>query len=246
MPLDQLPPIDAVVISHDHYDHLDYATVRDLGERVPVYIVPLGVGAHLESWGVARERIVERDWWGEVKLNGLTFTATPARHFSGRSLFLRDREKTLWCGWAVAGPEHRVFYSGDTGMFPGFAQIANRLGPFDAVIMEIGAYSRMWPDVHIGPEQAVQARLDLGSGLLIPAHWGTFNLAMHSWTEPVERLLAAAAKAGVAVVVPRPGQSVEPADPPQPVRWWPALPWRSAEEALLVSTGLGQPSPPAN
>ena len=238
LPLEELPPIDAAVISHDHYDHLDHRTVKALGDRVPLYVTPLGVGAHLESWGVPPDRIVECDWWDEVEVGGLTLTATPARHFSGRSLVMAGNARTLWSGWVIAGPDNRVFYSGDSGMFPGFATIGERLGPFQAVFMEIGAYSHLWADYHMGPEQAVDARLALGSGLLIPVHWGTFDLAMHSWTEPVERLLVAAEKAGVPVAVPRPGESLEPAAPTQLTRWWPQVPWQTAEEAPVVSSGL--------
>ncbi|MDE0883875.1 MAG: MBL fold metallo-hydrolase, partial [Myxococcota bacterium] len=237
--IDDLPEIDVVVISHDHYDHLDHRTIQALGERVPLYVVPLGVGAHLQFWGVPAERIIERDWWGEVKQGGLTITATPGRHFSGRSLVMTDQNKTLWAGWVIAGPEHSVYYSGDTGMFPGFSAIGQRLGPFDAVLIETGAYNSLWRDVHLGPEQAIEARLALGSGLVIPVHWGTFNLGMHAWTEPVERLLVAAKKAGIQLVTPRPGESVEPATPPPVSRWWPELPWRTSEQSPLVASGLG-------
>jgi L-ascorbate metabolism protein UlaG (beta-lactamase superfamily) len=227
-----------VVISHDHYDHLDHRTVQAVGDGAPVYIVPLGVGSHLEYWGVSTDRIVERDWWGEFQLDGLTFTATPARHFSGRSLVMAGQNETLWTGWVIAGPDHRVYYSGDTGMFPGFATIGERLGPFDAVLMETGAYHQLWPDLHLGPEQAVAARMALGSGLFIPVHWGTFNLAMHAWTEPVEGVLVAAERAGLSIAVPRPGESVEPASPPTLERWWPAVPWKTADEAPQISSGI--------
>ena len=241
LPIDELPAIDAVVISHDHYDHLDYRTVMELGERAPLYVVPLGVGTHLKYWGVPSERIVECDWWGKFTLGDLSFTATPARHFSGRSLIMADRDKTLWSGWVIGSRNHRIYYSGDTGMFPGITAIAERLGPFDAVLIEIGAYSQMWPDFHLGPEQAIEACLALGGGLFIPVHWGTFELALHSWTEPIERILAAAEMARVSVAVPRPGESVEPVDPPKVTRWWPEIPWQTGEQVPIVSSGLGQP-----
>ncbi len=236
--LEDLPTLDAVVISHDHYDHLDYRTILALGNDVPAYIMPLGVGAHLEHWGISPERIVERDWWGEVQLGDLTFTATPARHFSGRSPVMADKKSTLWSGWVIATAKHRVYYSGDTGMFHGFKDIGERLGPFDAVLIEIGAYNQLWADLHIGPEQAIAARLALGSGLFIPAHWGTFDLALHSWTEPVERLLVAAEKAKVPLAIPKPGESIEPVDPPKTIRWWPDVAWQSGDEAPVISSGL--------
>jgi L-ascorbate metabolism protein UlaG (beta-lactamase superfamily) len=238
--IDELPAIDVVVISHDHFDHLDQYTIQALGKCAPLYVVPLGVGAHLEHWGVPSDRIIERDWWGNVKLGDLTLTATPARHFSGRSLVMADKSETLWSGWVITGPEHRIYYSGDTGMFPDFVAIGERLGPFDAVLIEIGAYDQLWADLHIGPEQAIEARLAIGSGLFIPVHWGTFDLAMHAWTEPVERVLVAAEKVGVQVVVPQPGESIEPANPPEITRWWPERPWQTAEEVPVVSSGLVQ------
>ena len=234
--LDRLPPIDAVVISHDHYDHLDAPTIRQLAKQVPRFLVPLGVGSHLESWGVESERITELDWWEERTIGGVRVIATPARHFSGRAVL--DRDKTLWASWSFVGSEHRAFFSGDTGMFPGFAEIGARLGPFDITMVENGACNKMWADVHLGPEQALQAHLDLRGKLMLPVHWGTFDLALHSWTEPVERLLAAAEATGTTVVIPRPGQSVEPAKPLALDRWWPDLPWESADEHPVVSSGL--------
>ncbi len=238
LPLDQLPPLDAVAISHDHYDHLDHETIIALRERVPRFVVPLGVGAHLEHWGVPTERIAECDWWDTAEVGALKLTATPARHASGRSLTFSDQDKTLWAGWAVQGPSHRVYFSGDTAMFPELKEIGARLGPFDATMIEAGAYNPLWVDVHIGPEQAVVAHQLVRGGLLIPVHWGTFDLSNHNWTEPVERAVVAAERANVRIAVPRPGQSIEPATPPALTRWWPEVPWKRANESTVVSTGL--------
>jgi L-ascorbate metabolism protein UlaG (beta-lactamase superfamily) len=238
LPLPELPPIDAVVISHDHYDHLDHRTIVALRDRVPLFVVPLGVGAHLEKWGISPAQVVELDWWGETVVGALTLTATPARHFSGRSMVMSDRDETLWVGWAIRGPEHRVYYSGDTAMFPDFSEIGDRLGPFDASLIEVGAYNALWSDVHLGPEQAIEAHRLVRGGVLIPVHWGTFDLALHPWTEPVERLLVAATRAGARVAIPKPGHTVFPASPPPVARWWPDVPWRTAEAAPVVSTGL--------
>lgn len=237
LPLDELPPLDAVVISHDHYDHLDHPTIVALAERGTTFVVPLGVGAHLERWGVAAEQLVELDWWESTKLGALELVATPARHFSGRGPGQADQ--TLWAGWALVGPNHRVFYSGDTAMFPGFTEIGERLGPFDAAMIEVGAYDQAWADVHLGPEQAVRAHQMVRGGLLVPVHWGLFDLALHGWTEPIERVLVAAEASGVDVVSPRPGQSVVLGDPiGARERWWPDIAWRSAAEAPVVSSGL--------
>jgi L-ascorbate metabolism protein UlaG (beta-lactamase superfamily) len=233
---DALPEIDAVVISHDHYDHLDYPTVLQLNERGVPFVVPLGVGAHLEYWGVPAAQIHELDWWQQVTLRELSFVATPARHFSGRGL---GADRTLWAGWALIGRERRAYYSGDTAMFEGFAQIGARLGPFDVAMIEVGAYDAMWADVHLGPEQAILAHRAVKGGVLVPVHWGTFDLALHGWTEPMERTLVAARDAGVRVVTPRPGQSIDSAAPPAPERWWPSVPWKTAAEAPVVSSGLG-------
>lgn len=236
LPFEELPQVDAVVISHDHYDHLDESTMKKLASVDTTFVCPLAVGAHLESWGVPAERIVELDWWERHTVKGLHLVATPARHFSGRGVF--DHFTTLWAGWAIVGPEHRVFFSGDSAMFPGFAEIGERLGPFDATMLETGAYNQAWADVHMGPEQAVQAHRMLRGKLMLPVHWGTFNLALHGWTEPIERVLVAAERAGVSVVTPRPGGWFEPSTPPTVARWWPEIPWKTAEESPVVSSGL--------
>lgn len=238
LPLAALPPLDAVVISHDHYDHLDEGTIASLRDRVPLFVVPLGVGAYLERWGVPAARIVELDWWDQARIGDLAVTATPARHFSGRSLAMTDRDATLWAGWAIAGPEHRLYFSGDTAMFPELAEIGARLGPFDASLIDVGEYDALWPDVHLGPEQAIEAHALVRGGLLVPVHWGTFDLALHPWTEPVERLLVTASRASARLAVPRPGQTVSLEAPPPVERWWPAVPWRTARAAPVASTGL--------
>jgi len=239
----ELPELDAVVISHDHYDHLDRKTVMALGASGAQFVVPLGVGAHLVSWGIPHERVVELDWWEEHRIGELTLVATPGRHFSGRSVVMADRNETLWAGWALIGPEHRVYYSGDTAMFPGFAEIGERLGPFDITMFEIGAYNAAWRDVHIGPEQAVEAHRLVRGEVLLPVHWGTFDLALHAWTEPAERVLVAAESAGVDLALPRPGESVIPSEPRELARWWPDVPWQTAEEAPLVSSALPAAAP---
>ena len=222
--LDDLPALDAIVASHDHYDHLDRGVVRALA-RSPEqararFIVPLGVGAHLEQWGVAPARITELDWSESTTLGSLQLTATPARHFSGRGL--GDRNHTLWASWSVAGPKHHVFHSGDTGPFPGFVDIGAAHGPFDLTLMKIGAYGDTWPDIHLTPEQAVDAHGKLRGKLLLPIHWGTFNLAFHAWDEPAERVVIAAGS-GTRLIVPRPGESVEPATARAAELWWRAV-----------------------
>ena len=234
--LDELPTVDAVVLSHDHYDHLNEPTIKALNESVPLFVVPLGVGAHLEHWGVSSDRIKECDWWDRTSLGTVTLVCTPARHFSGRSL--RDRDATLWAGWAFIGQDQRAYFSGDTGMFPGFEDIGERLGPFDITMMESGAYDAAWPDVHMGPEQAVKAHQMVKGKLMMPVHWGTFALAFHGWTEPMERVLAAANESGVPVITPKPGESVTVAANPGIQRWWPTLPWKTAEDTPIISSGM--------
>ncbi|WDZ87873.1 MBL fold metallo-hydrolase [Micromonospora cathayae] len=216
--LDELPPVDAILISHDHYDHLDMATVRGLRDtQTAPFLVPLGIGAHLDRWGVPAERIVELDWTESHRVAGLTVTATAAQHFSGRGL---RRDGTLWGSWVVAGAHRRVFYTGDSGYFDGYAEIGAAHGPFDVTLMQIGAYDRAWPNIHMFPEEAVAAHLDLRGGLLVPVHWATFNLALHDWAEPVNRLWAEAKAHDVRIAVPRPGERVVADDPPPVDGWW--------------------------
>lgn len=182
VPLKELGEADAIVISHDHYDHLDMPTIKALAGTGTRFVVPLGVGAHLERWGVPVDRMTELDWHESTQVAGLTLTATPARHFCGRAI--RNTQHTLWASWVVAGPEHRVYHSGDTGYFPGFTEIGEAYGPFDATMVQIGAYSDFWPDIHMTPEEGVRAHQDLRGELMLPIHWGTFNLAPHPWRSP--------------------------------------------------------------
>jgi L-ascorbate metabolism protein UlaG (beta-lactamase superfamily) len=217
IPLADLPPIDAAVVSHDHYDHLDMATVRFLAARGTVFAVPLGVGAHLERWGVPEAQRIELHWGERARVGGLTLKASPARHYSGR---LVGGDPTLWASWVIAGSRHRVYFSGDSGYFEEFRRIGERDGPFDLTLIKIGAYGSTWPEIHMTPEQAVQTHLDTRGGLLLPVHWGTFNLAPHDWREPAERVLAAARPRGVRLVLPRPGEPIEPVHAPEPVAWW--------------------------
>ncbi|WP_245645480.1 MBL fold metallo-hydrolase [Pseudonocardia acaciae] len=218
--LDALPPVDAVLISHDHYDHLDLPTIRALVARGSApFLVPLGVGAHLRSWGVPEDRIVELDWGGQAKVRELTLTCTEARHFSGRWL---TRNTTLWASWVIAGPQHGVFFGGDTGYTPAFAEIGARYGPFNLTLLPVGAYHDQWPDVHMTPEEAVRAHGDLGGGVLMPVHWATFNLAFHGWADPIRRLVAAAERSDARFAVPMPGERFSAGSPPDR-DWWSAI-----------------------
>jgi len=220
MPIDLelIPTVDVVVISHDHYDHLDMDVVNCLAPRGVVFAVPLGVGAHLESWGVSPRNIIELDWWEGSAVGSLALIATPARHFSGR--WVSDSDRTLWASWTLMGPESRVFYSGDTGWHDDFETIGNEYGPFDLTIMKCGAYDDSWPDIHIDGVRAVEANVLLKGRRMLPVHWLTFDLALHPWSEPVEQVVETAADLGVDVITPRPGEIVDLGSSGQWSRWW--------------------------
>jgi L-ascorbate metabolism protein UlaG (beta-lactamase superfamily) len=219
VPLTRLPDVDAVVISHDHYDHLDMATIQHLaGLQVSaVFVVPLGVGAHLERWGVPGTRIVELDWNEGTWVGDLELIATPARHFSGRGF---TRDETLWASWVIKGPNRRAFYSGDTGYFDGFAQIGEQHGPFDVTMVQIGAYGDAFADIHMVPEDGVATHLDVRGALMIPVHWATFTLAPHPWSEPADRVWREAKARDIKLAIPRPGQRVDVDTPPEIDAWW--------------------------
>jgi L-ascorbate metabolism protein UlaG (beta-lactamase superfamily) len=215
-----LPALDAVIISHDHYDHLDHLTILELARIDVPLITSIGVGAHLEAWGVPAERIIELDWWEHVELRrgGVTVTAAPSQHFSGRTI--GGRNATLWSSFAVRGPRHAIFFSGDTGLTQEYDEIRRRLGAFDLAMLEVGAYHPAWGDIHLGPDGALDALRLLGGGSLLPVHWGTFNLAIHAWDEPAETLLANAPKKGAHLVMPRLGEAVEPSRVERIDPWW--------------------------
>ncbi len=222
LPLAELPALDAVAISHDHYDHLDRDAIQQLARRDPAlpFLVPLGVGAHLERWGIAPSRIHELDWWEERPLAAgkLRLIAAPARHFSGRGPF--DRNRTLWVSWVLLGRARRVYFGGDGGPYGLFAELGRRFGPFDLTMLEIGAYHPNWGAIHLGPAAALVAHAELRGRHLLPIHWGAFDLGLHPWEEPIETLLARAAPAGATLLLPRLGEVVALGRAPAPRRWW--------------------------
>jgi len=217
--IDELPPLDAVLVSHDHYDHLCYTTIAALAKRDVPFFTSLGVGAHLEAWGVAPARIHELDWWESAELPGgrLSFTATPSRHFSGRG---NGANRTLWSSWVLRSANHRVFFSGDTGLTKEFETIGEKFGGFDLVMLEVGAFHPSWGTIHLGPENALTAHRMLRGKTLLPVHWGTFDLALHPWEEPAEVLATSGPERGIHLVTPRPGLAIEPARVERIDPWW--------------------------
>lgn len=228
--IEQLPPLDAVLLSHDHYDHLCASSIRALAKlNVPI-VTSLGVGARLEQLGFQPALIHELDWWEQVSFLGgdLTFDATPSQHFSGRTL--TDRNQTLWASWVITTRNRRLFFSGDTGLTQEFANVHERYGALDLVMLEIGAWDRAWANIHLGPANALEAFGLLGGGTLLPVHWGTFDLALHAWDEPPETLLRLAAQQGARVLTPSLGRPFIPEQVEGPNPWWRAV--RGAGSAL--------------
>lgn len=220
--LDALPDIEGVVLSHDHYDHLDRNSILALAPKVRHFLTPLGVGDRLISWGIDARKVVQLGWWQSATVGdtagGLQCTATPAQHFSGRGLF--DGDRTLWASWVLADGDVRIFFSGDSGYFDGFKTIAERLGPFDLTLMEAGAYDAHWPHVHMWPPQTVQTHIDLRGKRLLPIHNGTFDLGGHSWQDPFEQISAMAQTRGIGVLTPLIGAPMDMLHPDPTPAWW--------------------------
>lgn len=216
--LEALPELDAVLLSHDHYDHLCRPTIHALAKKRVPFVTALGVGAHLEAFGVAPELITELDWWERTTVGPVALTATPSQHFSGRGL--GDRNRTLWASWVLESDKHRLFFSGDTGLTEELREVGRRHGPFDLVMLEVGAFHPSWGTIHLGPENALKAHEMLGGGRLMPVHWGTFNLALHAWDEPAETLLRLATEQQVRLFTPRLGAASEPVRLEQATPWW--------------------------
>ncbi len=230
----ELPPIKGVILSHDHYDHLDHAAVLELAPKVEMFVTPLGVGDRLIAWGIPASKVRQLDWWQQTALAGVRLVATPAQHFSGRGL--SDGDRTLWASWVILAGDLRLFFSGDTGYHAGFKTIGERFGPFDVTLMETGAYDAQWPDVHMQPEQTLQAHLDLQGRWLMPVHNGTFDLALHAWHEPFDRIHALAQAHGVPLATPGMGERLSLAQPQAGQRWWLDV------EPALHATAATQPT----
>lgn len=216
--VEELPDIDLLIITHDHYDHLDYATIRELRDKVKRVVTPLGVGAHLRYWGYSPESIIELDWWEELELaSDLCITCMPARHFSGRGV---RRNQTLWGSFALRVQGSSLFLGGDSGYGRHFEEIGERMGAFDLAILECGQYGEFWPYIHMLPEQTLQAALDLNSRILMPVHWAKFVLAFHPWDEPIERLTRAAENKDIEIIAPRPGEIFSLNNYQEKDPWW--------------------------
>lgn len=216
---DDLQEIDAIIISHNHYDHLNYKSIMQLKDRAKHFYVPTGVAQYLIKWGVSPSKISEHNWWDEITFDNIKLVCAPARHFSGRGM--TDRDRSLWCSWLILGQETKIFFSGDSGYAPHFKEIGDKYGPFDLTLMECGQYDSRWSAIHMLPEETVQAHIDVKGELLLPIHWGAFTLALHEWIDPIERVTKEANRLGVKITTPQIGESItlKSTDYPR-YAWW--------------------------
>ncbi len=215
---EDMPDIDHLILTHDHYDHLDFKTIRKLKSKVDKVVCSLGISSHLKHWGIDSGKITELDWWESTELDaGIKLTAAPARHFSGRGI---KRGQTLWSSFILKAPGHNLYLGGDSGYDTHFKEIGNKFGPFDLAILESGQYNTMWPLIHMMPEETVQAAVDLKAKALLPVHWGKFRLGMHPWNEPVQRVLAKAKEPGLVVVTPQIGEPLPLFSTFAGTPWW--------------------------
>lgn len=216
---DELQEIDAIIISHNHYDHLNYKSIMQLKDRAKHFYVPTGVAQYLIKWGISPSKISEHNWWDEITFNNIKLVCAPARHFSGRSM--TDKDRSLWCSWLILGQETKVFFSGDSGYAPHFKEIGNKYGPFDLTLMECGQYDTRWSAIHMLPEETVQAHIDVKGELLVPIHWGAFTLALHEWSDPIERVTKEANRLGVNIATPQIGEAIALQSKDYPTAaWW--------------------------
>ncbi|OEK04533.1 MBL fold metallo-hydrolase [Roseivirga misakiensis] len=215
--IDSLPPIDMVLMTHDHYDHLDYASIKKLKSKVTQWYVALGVSRHLEAWGISSNQITEFDWWDNKEFDGIKITCTPSRHFSGRGL--TDRAKSLWGGWVFTTQTHNIYWSGDSGYDEHFKEVGEKLGPFDWGFMECGQYNKLWHPIHMFPEETVESAIDSGVKTAIPVHWAGFPLALHTWKDPIERFVNSANEKGTQISTPKLGEVVTFGQEPTE-DWW--------------------------
>ena len=237
--VEELPKIDLILISHDHYDHLDYGSIIKLKDKTEAFYTPLGVGAHLESWGVDKHKIKELDWWQEISFADMTFACTPAQHFSGRGKWFSDQASTLWCSWVIQTPEKNIFFSGDSGYGDHFKEIGVKYGPFDLAMMECGQYNELWKEIHMMPEETIIAGRDVRAQMVMPIHWGAFRLAMHDWLDPVTRATDKAIEIGMPVITPQIGEAfILNGEIPQTAQWWK----NGHAEQMLVKEASQTPS----
>lgn len=204
--IEKLPQIDVVILSHDHYDHLDYGSIIKLKSKVKQFYTPLGVGNHLTAWGIAESKVKELDWWDEVQYGDFTFACTPAQHFSGRGI--SDNAATLWASWVIKNKDNSIFFSGDSGYNTHFKEIGDKYGPFNFAMLECGQYNEQWKQIHMMPEETVLAGIDLKADLIMPIHWAAFKLAFHTWTDPIERVTKKAKEMNLPIATPKIGEPI--------------------------------------